>query len=92
MREPHFWQYMISRHYNQPMPPPTNLRRIRREMNRRLLGLVLFVLVIVGGGLIALLFGPPAGALALLCLLAGAALIGLLWLVFTLLGKWAGEE
>jgi protein-S-isoprenylcysteine O-methyltransferase Ste14 len=92
MREPHFWQYMIVRHYNQPMRPPTDLRRLRRAMHRRLLALVLFVLVVVGSGLIALLFGPPAGALALACLLAGAGLIGLLWAVFTVLGKWAGEE
>ncbi len=60
-------------------------------MNRRLLLLVLFVLVVIGGALIAIIYGPTAGALAVLCLLAGAGVIALLWLVFTLLGKWAGE-
>ena len=67
--------------------PPTDLRRQRAEFNRRLLGLVLFVLVIVGGALIAVLYGPQAGVLAVACLLGGAGVIGLLWLIFTLIGK-----
>ena len=45
--------------------PPTDMRRIQRDMNRRLLMLVLFVLVVVGGGLIAVLYGAPAGLLGL---------------------------
>lgn len=60
-------------------------------MNRRLLLLVLFVLVVVGGMLIAIIYGPSAGALAVLCLAVGAGVIALLWLIFTLMGKWAGE-
>ena len=74
-----------------PSRPPTDLRKQRREMNRRLLLLVLFVLVVVGGMLIGVIYGWQAGALAVLCLAAGAGVIALLWLVFTLLGKWAGE-
>lgn len=61
-------------------------------MNRRLLGLVLFSLVIVGAGLIGVIYGWSAGLMGVLCLLAGAAVIGLLWLIFTLLGKWAGSD
>lgn len=71
---------------------PTDTRQIRREMNRRLLGLVLFVLVIVGGGLIGLVYGAPAALLGMLCLLAGSAVIGSLWWLFTILGKWAGGD
>lgn len=68
------------------------MRRMRRDMNRRLLLLVLFVLVVVGGGLIAVVYGAPAGILGVICLLSGAGVIGLMWLAFTLIGKWAGDE
>jgi len=67
------------------------LRKQRNDMNRRLLLLVMFVLVIVGGILIAIIYGPQAAGLAVLCLAAGAGVIALLWFVFTLLGKWAGD-
>lgn len=72
--------------------PPTDLRRLRRETSRRLLWLVVFVLVAVGGGLIALVYGAPAAALGALCLLAGAGVMLALWLMLSLMGKWAGEE
>lgn len=71
---------------------PTDSRKIRDEFNRRLLWLVLFVLVIVGGGLIWAIYGTSAAALGLSCLLVGAGVIGLLWMIFTLLGKWVGTE
>lgn len=71
--------------------PPTDLRKQRNDLTRRLLWLVLFVLVGVGGILIAILYGAQAGMLAVACLLAGAGLIGLLWLIFTLIGKWVGN-
>ena len=72
--------------------PPTDSRKIRDEFNRRLLWLVLFVLVIVGGGLIWAIYGASAATLGITCLLVGAGVIGLLWLVFTVLGKWAGND
>ena len=68
------------------------MRKLRRDMNRRMLWLVVFVLVVVGGALIALVYGTGAAAVGLACLLAGAGLIGLLWLVFSLIGRWAGDE
>jgi protein-S-isoprenylcysteine O-methyltransferase Ste14 len=71
--------------------PPTDLRKISRDNQRRLFGAVLLVLVGVGGGLIALTYGAPAGLLGVLCLLAGAGVLGLLWLIFTLLGHWANS-
>ncbi len=72
--------------------PPTDLRRLRHDTNRRLLWLALFVLVVVGGGLIGLIYGGPAALLGLTCLLAGAGLIVILWLALSILGKWAGDE
>jgi hypothetical protein len=76
----------------QPQRPPTDTRKLHRDMNRGLLGLVLFVLVVGGGLFIALIYGPEAAAFGLICLFAGAVIIVLLWLVFTLLQKWVGED
>jgi len=42
----------------------------------------------VGGGLIALIYGPAALLTALPCLLGGAALILAPWLLLTALEKW----
>ena len=56
-------------------PSPTNMRRFRRESDRKFLYLVIFTLVVVGGTLIALIYGPATLLTALPCLLAGAALI-----------------
>jgi membrane protein implicated in regulation of membrane protease activity len=68
--------------------PPTNMRRFRRESDRKFLYLVIFTLVVVGGGLIALIYGPGALLTALPCLLAGAALILVPWLLLTAAEKW----
>lgn len=71
--------------------PPTDLRRQRNEFNRALLWLALFLLVVVGGVLIAVFYGASAALLGVTCLLTGAGVIGLLWGIFTLIGKWVGE-
>ena len=71
--------------------PPTDYRRNRRQNERRLLYAVLAVLVLVGGGLITLIWGPGAGLSGLVCLLGGAGLIVALWLVLTLVERWAGD-
>lgn len=68
--------------------PPTNTRRERRQAERKYLLLVLFGLVVVGGGLIALIFGPEALLTALPCLLGGVVLIVSPWLLLTALEKW----
>ncbi len=75
-----------------PERQPTDLRRLRRDTYRRLLLLALFVLVVVGGGLIALVYGAPAAMLGIACLLAGAGAIVAIWLALSLIGKWAGDE
>ena len=65
-----------------------NMRRYRQDNEKKLLALVLFTLVFVGGGLIALIFGPEALLTALPCLLAGAALMLGLWLLLSLGEMW----
>ena len=46
-------------------------------------------LVIVGSITIALVYGLPAAALGLGCLLAGAGILGLLWLILTAMERLA---
>lgn len=55
---------------------------------KRLLFLVIFTLVVVGGGLIGLIFGWEALLTAVPCLLGGAFLIFVPWGLLTLAGKW----
>lgn len=61
-------------------PQPTDLRRYRRQTDRRLLVAVLVMLVVVGSVLIGLIYGWRSIFSALLCLLPGAVIIVLLWL------------
>jgi hypothetical protein len=66
----------------------TNLRQYQKNENKRLLYVVIFVLVVVGGGLIGLIFGWEALLTSLPCLLGGALLILVPWLLLTLVEKW----
>jgi hypothetical protein len=70
---------------------PTNYRQTRRDEERRLVILVIAALVVVGTGLIGLIWGANAALLGGLCLLGGAALIGGLWLLLGLVQKWVDE-
>jgi hypothetical protein len=75
---------------NQPHPrPPTDTRGHRKHTDRNLALAVVIFLVGVGGAAIALVYGPGAAALGLVCLLFGAGLFGLLWLILTLMERWA---
>ena len=69
--------------------PPTDYRELRRRTDRNLAQAVVIMLVGVGGGAIALVYGPGAAAVGVVCLLFGAGLFGLLWLILTLLEQWA---
>ncbi len=72
--------------------PPTDLRALRRRAERQLVFWIVFFLVVVGGAAIALVYGQGPAALGVLCLLGGAGLFGLLWLIISLIGRWAERE
>jgi O-antigen/teichoic acid export membrane protein len=60
---------------------PTDMRRYRRRTERQLLAAVLFMLVVVGSVLIGLIYGWRNVITAVLCLVPGALIIVLLWLL-----------
>ena len=68
---------------------PTDLRARRRREQRRLFWIVAAFLVVVGSIAIALVYGPQAAVLGLGCLLAGAGVLGLLWLILLLMERLA---
>ena len=73
---------------NKPESLPTNMRQTRKDNDKKLLYLVIFVLVVVGSGLIGLIFGWQALLTSLPCLLGGALLIIVPWGLLTLAEKW----
>lgn len=68
--------------------PPTDYRSFRKRTDRNLALAVVVILVGVGGALIGAIYGGGALILGLTCLLAGAALFGLVWLILTLIERW----
>jgi hypothetical protein len=76
---------------DQPSRPPTDYRAGRRKEERNLAIAVVVALVGVGGALIGLIYGGGAAALGLICLLAGAGIFGLLWLILILIERWANR-
>jgi hypothetical protein len=67
---------------------PTDLRRYRRQTERRLTIAVVVFLILVGGGLIGLIYGPGAALMGISCLLLGGGIIGLLFVILTLMERW----
>ena len=70
---------------------PTDYRGTRRRQEKSLLYLVIFVLVVVGTGLIGLIWGMNAAFLGAVCLVSGAILIGGLWLLLSVLQKFVDD-
>lgn len=64
---------------------------MRRQGDRRLLWLVVGALLLVGGGLIYLIYGDFALFTGLLCLIPGAGLILFLWGLLSLIERWVGD-
>jgi fatty acid desaturase len=75
---------------SKPTNQPTNPRAQRQREQRRLFWIVVFFLVVVGSVTIALVYGPSAAVLGLTCLLAGAGVLGLMWLILLLIERFAG--
>jgi hypothetical protein len=71
--------------------PPTDYRRYRRETDGKLAIAVVLFLLVVGTGLIAIIYRPSAGVLALICLLGGVGIIALLWILLSLIERWVGD-
>ena len=71
--------------------PPTDYRRYRRETDRKLAIAVVLFLLVVGTGLIAIIYRPSAGALAFICLLGGVGIIALLWILLSLIERWVRD-
>jgi len=72
--------------------PPTDYRAHRRATDRQLAIAVVLFLLLVGSGLIAIIYQPVAGIVAFGCLLFGVGIIGLLWILLTLIGRWVDED
>ena len=76
--------------------PLTNSREIRQENDRQFLKMVVFTLVVVGGLIIALIYGPTSLLTSLPILFGGAALFAVPYLVLKgierLLKWYYGEE
>jgi hypothetical protein len=66
---------------------PTDWRARRRKEQQRLFWAVVIFLVVGGGAVIALAYGSRAVALGLGCLLAGVGILGLLWLILSLIER-----
>jgi predicted phage tail protein len=75
----------------EPSRPPTDYRRKRRQADRRYLQLVVGALLIVGGGLIYLIWDAWAFATAFVCLSAGAGIILFLWGLLSLIERWVAD-
>ena len=71
--------------------PPTDYRRYRRETERKLAIAVVLFLLLVGSGLITLIYQPAAGVIGFSCLLIGVGVIGLLWVLLTFIERWVSD-
>ena len=72
--------------------PLEDLRAFQRREDRRLVLVVMAFLVIVGGVAIGIVYGWSNAAAGVLCLIGGAAVLGLVWLILLLVERWANRE
>ena len=72
--------------------PQADTRALRRREDRQLIVVVMAFLVVVGGAAIGMVYGWQTAVLGAVWLLGGAAVIGLLWLILSLVERWAGRE
>jgi len=67
-------------------------RQHHQQTQSRLVVAGFLILLGVGGGLMWVLYGRTAAVATVACLLVGAGLFGLLWLVLALLERWVKKE
>jgi hypothetical protein len=72
--------------------PLLDLRAWQRREDRRLIITIALFLVIVGGVAIGLVYGWGMALTGVLCLMGGAGLLSLLWLIMMLLERWVSRE
>ena len=70
---------------------PFSPRQFARSTEMRLFLAFALLLYGVGGGLIWLFYGLPAMLLGAACVTGGLGMIGLLYGLVSLVGRWAGE-
>ncbi len=70
----------------------TDTRELARRLERNLGCWVMVFLLLVGGAVIALVYGGQAALVGAVCLGAGAGLFGLLYLILTIMERWANRE
>jgi hypothetical protein len=68
-----------------------DLRRYARQTNTRLFFGFLLILLIVGLGLIGIIYGPQGALFGLVCLAAGLAPLLLIWLALLLI-EWIARR
>jgi hypothetical protein len=71
---------------------PTDVRQHRQQTERRLAIAVVLCLLLLGGGLIGLIYGTGAAVMGLSCLILGCAVFALLWFIVSLMEWWAVRE
>ena len=69
-----------------------DLRAFRRREDRQLVLVVMLFLVVVGGAAIGVVYGWRMAVTGAVWLLGGAAAIGSLWLILSLVERWVGRE
>lgn len=93
LRKTRWWGICMDRHSEEKKQSrPFDPSRHRRQTQSRLIVSGLLVMLGVGGGLVWWFYGGTAAVAAVACLLAGAGVFGLLWLILTLLELWVKEE
>ena len=72
--------------------PIADWRAWRRREDRRLALTIILFLIVVGGIAIGVVYGWSLAATGVVCLAAGAAVFGLLWLILVLVERWTARE
>jgi hypothetical protein len=67
-------------------------RRHWQQTQTRLIIGGMLILLLVGGGLVWVIYGRASATTAVACLLAVSGVFGLLWLILALLERWVKDD